>query len=345
MQAHRWLGTGPRSWVALLAVLVFAMLAMVVTARSTGNGEARRAQYTPPVATPGSYLGIKPVRSDSEVIVGAAGDIACGSVGRAEKTPDTCEDAITAELLGSVQPDAVTALGDVQYPNGSLVQFQNNYDLTWGRFKDVTYPVPGNHEYDASDATGYFDYFGADAGPRDAGYYSYDLGAWHVVALNSECDRVGGCTRGSPQEEWLRADLAAHPARCTLVYWHKPRFSSGFNGSDMSVDGLWRASHAGGADLVLAAHDHDYERFIPLGPDGQADPERGMRQFVVGTGGHSFLRFHTIAPGSEVRIAGTAGIVKLVLRPDRYEWEFVTEPEPELEPDAGAGDTGSGTCR
>lgn len=333
--------SGARMWLAAATALVLATALAVAVSGAGDEARAGGPEFdTPPLGLPAHYLGVKPVRSGQEVIVGSAGDIACGPRTRdGGPSPNACREALTADLLGSVQPDAVLPLGDNQYPNGSLDQFRNGYDRTWGRFKHMTYPVPGNHEYDATDAYGYFDYFGAAAGSVTAGYYSYDLGSWHVVALNSECDRVGGCHSGSVQERWLRADLAAHPAPCTLVYWHRPRFSSGVHGSTRSMDAFWKATHSGGADLVLVSHDHDYERFAPLGPAGEVDEDRGIRQFVVGTGGHSFRSFHDVVPGSEVRIAGVAGILQLVLRPAGYDWTFLTEPG------AAVGDAGSGACR
>jgi 3',5'-cyclic AMP phosphodiesterase CpdA len=188
-------------------------------------------------------------------------------------------------------------------------------------------------------AAGYFGYFGAVAGDPAQGWYSYDIGSWHVVVLNSNCARVGGCIAGSPQEQWLQADLAAHPAACTLAYWHHPRWSSGTNhGSNASVDAFWRDLYAAGVEVVLNGHEHNYERFAPQTPDGAADPESGIREFVVGTGGRSHYPMAAALPNSDVRNTDTFGVLALTLHADGYDWEFV--------PEAGQSftDSGSGTC-
>jgi hypothetical protein len=258
----------------------------------------------------------------------AAGDISrCG---------DDSDEA-TAKLVES-RPGVVAALGDTAYDIGSAANFAECYDPTWGRFKDRTRPAVGNHEYLTPGAAGYFDYFGDAAGERGKGYYSFDLGAWHIVVLNSLCWEVGGCGLEAPQAEWLTADLREHPAVCTLAYWHFPRFSSGLHGSSDVVQRYWEILHGAGAEIVLVGHDHTYERFTPLDDRGQPDPERGLRQFVVGTGGGSLYGFPTILPGSEVREARTFGVLVLTLYEDRYEWEFV--------PVAGASftDRGEGVC-
>jgi hypothetical protein len=188
----------------------------------------------------------------------------------------------------------------------------------------------GNHEYLTPGAAGYFDYFNGagnahgPAGERARGYYSFDVGSWHLIALNSVCDEVGGCHAGSPQERWLRADLAAHPARCTLAYWHHPRFSSGLQSSSTRFIPFWQALYEAGVDVVLNGHDHSYERFAPQDPEGQLDPDHGIRQFVVGTGGGSHYGFPgVILPNSEAQNADTFGLLMLTLHPTRYDWEFV----------------------
>jgi hypothetical protein len=259
----------------------------------------------------------------------AAGDIArCGTNG----------DEQTAALLVRL-PGTVLALGDMAYPDGSAAEFARCYAASWGRFRDRTHPVPGNHDYHTPDASGYYDFFGSRAGQRGKGWYSFSLGGWRLIALNSNCDDVGGCSAGSEQERWLRADLAAHPARCTLAFWHHPRFSSGTtHGSDAAVGPLWTALHDAGADLVLSGHEHNYERFAPLDPQGRVDPARGIREFVVGTGGRSHYRFGPPLPGSEVRSDDTFGVLQLQLRPNGYNWRFVPTKDGSFE------DAGSGTC-
>lgn len=285
----------------------------------------------------------------------AAGDIACKSA--PATTGTSCHYGLTATAVSSdpTITDILT-LGDIQYECGDYANFLRFYDPTWGVFRSRTHPAIGNHEYlaapgsDSCDpgattaAKGYFDYWnGIDvpsgpAGDRTQGYYSYDLGSWHIVALNSNCSKVGGCDRGSPQETWLRSDLAAHPAACTLAYWHHPRFSSGRHGNTPTVAPLWEALYAAGADLVLNGHDHDYERFAPQAPGGAADSASGIREFVVGTGGKNHYAFGTTQPNSEARDSSTFGILKLTLHAESYDWQFVPESA------GGFTDSGSGPC-
>ena len=191
--------------------------------------------------------------------------------------------------------------------------------------KPITHPAPGNHEYGTSGAAGYFSYFGAAAGPAGLGYYSYDIGTWHLISLNSNCGSVGGCNPGSPQETWLKADLAAHAGRCTLAYWHHPHFTSGPHGNDDGggTGAFWDDLYASGADVVLNGHDHDYERFGLQTPTGAPDPAHGIREFVVGTGGRSHYSFKSPQPNSEVRNQDTFGVLVLTLHPASYDWRFV----------------------
>ncbi len=252
-------------------------------------------------------------------VIAAAGDIACkpGEGGGGE-----CQHAATASVIERLQPDAVLPLGDTQY-DGALRDFQRSYDPTWGRFKQITHPAIGNHEYDTG-GHGYFAYFGDQAGRPGAGFYSFDLGGWHLIALNSNCERVGGCGRGSPQERWLRNDLKKHSKKCTLAYWHHPRYSSGVeHGSDGAVGAFWEALYDYGADVVLAGHEHNYERFAPQTPGGRMDRKRGIRQFVAGTGGKSLYEFGRPLPTSEVRNGSTYGVLRLALFRSSYEWRFV----------------------
>lgn len=328
--------------LALVAVVAVTGVTAALVVR-TSQAETSPGRAPPAGAASQFFLGAKPVRSADAVTVGAVGDIACppDAAGLGEDEVGQlrpCRQQVTADLMRAVAPDAVLVLGDNQYPNGSVARYQGGYDRTWGQFKSITYPVPGNHEYGSPGAQGYFGYFGAAAGPSGLGFYSHDLAGWHLIALNAECDHVGGCGSGSPEERWLAADLATHPAACTLAYWHQPRFSSGTHGSDPTYDAFWRDLYAAGAEIVLNGHDHDYERLAPLTPDGTADPARGIREFVVGTGGDSHYRFHTITQGSEVRIAESFGVLKLTLRPGSYDWRFVSEPG------ALAADSGTGTC-
>lgn len=245
-------------------------------------------------------------------------------------------DEATAALLDRISGTVFVA-GDSVYEDGTVEEFTNCYEPTWGRHKARTRPAIGNHEY-RSGGGGYYRYFGALAGEPSKGYYSYDLGAWHIVVLNTNCRFVGGCEQGSPQERWLREDLAGHSAYCTLAYAHHPRFSSGRHGDNQWMQALWQALHAGGVDVFLAGHEHNYERFAPLDGQGSAAPAGGVRQFIVGTGGKSHYPFETSHPESLVRNSDTYGVLKLSLHPNSYDWEFI--------PVEGASfrDSGTGEC-
>jgi hypothetical protein len=301
-----------------------------VSVRGAGVQSAKSATSNQP--PPKDRAKAQPSSSPAEdaVLVGA-GDIAtCGELAGAEAT---------AQLIDKV-PGTVFAVGDLAYPDGSDEQFADCYGPTWGRFKERTRPAPGNHEYHSNGASGYVRYFGAAAGDPTKGYYSYDLGAWHIVVLNSECQMVGGCDAASHQVQWLRQDLAQHPARCTLAYFHKPLFSSGVaHGNDPTMKPFWQALYDAGADVVIGGHDHHYERFAPQDPEGRADAQRGLREFVVGTGGKTTHRLlAAIEPNSEARNADTFGVLKLILHANSYEWSFL--------PEAGKTftDSGHGTC-
>lgn len=275
-------------------------------------------------------------------VVAAAGDIACDpadpNFNGGNGTAAACHMKATANLISDLGPDAVLLLGDNQYENGALAKYQASYGPTWGSFKAITHPASGNHEYLTAGAAGYFSYFGAAAGDPAKGYYSFDLGGWHLIVLNSNCAAVGGCGAGSPQQQWLAADLAAHPGVCTLAYWHHPRFSSGPHGDDPLSQTFWADLHAAGADLILNGHDHVYERFAPQNPAGAADPAQGIRQITVGTGGKNLTGFPLIRLNSEVRNAATFGVLELTLYPNGYAWRFV--------PEAGGAftDSGIGWC-
>ena len=242
----------------------------------------------------------------------AAGDIAdCA----------TAKDAETAALVAKI-PGTIAALGDLAYDSGTLAEYNACYQPTWGPFKARTRPTPGNHEYLTPGAAGYFAYWGAVAGNPAQGWYSFDLGGWHVISLNSNCDSIGGCQAGSPQETWLRADLAAHPKTCTVAYWHHPRFSGGEVGDDLMMQPLWQALYDANADLVLVGHSHTYQRFAPMDANGVLDTARGLREFVVGTGGRPF---HVLGPRANQEVANgdTWGVLKLTLRNSGYDWNFI----------------------
>jgi hypothetical protein len=310
-----------------------------------------------PVAREASAVG--PVSVTGSVTVAAAGDIACSpsdaSYHGGTGTAHACAQNATAQTISGLAPNAVLALGDVQYACGLASEF-GGYRTSWGRFLPITHPVPGNHEYGdgaactPSSAQGYFGFFGTHAGGNPRGWYSFDLGSWHVIALNSECHggagaaAVGGCQTGSPQETWLRADLAAHPAGCTLAFWHESRFTTAAPGEQLQTADLWNDLARAKADLVLAGHAHDYERFQPAGvtPTTAHAPvpaASGIREFVVGTGGRSFSNFTGAKPSVEaVRQDTTFGVLALTLRTGSYDWRFVASRGPAFT------DSGTGTC-
>ena len=261
------------------------------------------------------------VAAATDPVVVAAGDI-CGS---------GTDCGPTAALIDQIAPTRVLPLGDNAYEDGTVGQYNSFYGPNWGRSKSITSPVPGNHDYHTTNGDGYFSYFGARA---PATYYSYNLGTWHLIALNGEID----VSAGSPQEAWLKADLAAHPKACVLAYWHEPRFTSGtehFSNSDF--DPFWRDLYAAGADIVLNGHVHNYERFARQNPNGQADA-KGIREFVVGTGGVSHYTSGSAIANSQVQNDSTFGVLKLTLHSGSYDWRFV--------PVAGGTftDSGSNTC-
>lgn len=259
-------------------------------------------------------------------VVAAAGDVACdptnpafnGGAGRGH----LCRHKWTGRLLDRGGYDRVLGLGDMQYDEALLRQFRRSYDLWWGGVKDITSPAPGNHEYWTPGARGYWDYYGKAAGRRGRGWYSFDLGTWHLIALNSNCTEVK-CTAKSAQVAWLRKDLAASSSTCTLAYWHSPRWSSGPHGSDPAVGTMYRLLYRRGAEVLLAGHDHNYERFAPLNPKGRRDRARGIREFVVGTGGAQTYWFEDIARFSQRRTAKAFGILELTLGDGSYDWRFV----------------------
>jgi len=277
-----------------------------------------------------AFAGLTVTSADESVVFVGAGDIAnCGIDGGAGA-------AATGTLLDRI-PGTVFTVGDHAYPAGTAAQFHDCYEPRWGRHKARTRPSPGNHDHLTDNAKPYFDYFGANAGPEGRGYYSYSLGSWHIISLDSSIS----ATRDSKQVEWLRQDLKEHPATCTLVYWHIPVFSSGPHGTEPQDTGwmmhVWRVLYEFGVDVVVNGHDHDYERFAPQNPDGKADP-RGIREFVVGTGGAGLYHFRAIRPNSEARSNRSYGVLKLVLRSTDYSWDFVV----------GAGepfqDSGTAAC-
>ena len=287
---------------------------------SNGAGTGSQAQRT---------ITVSQQTGGSNVLVGA-GDIAdCGRT----------QDDATADLLDGISGTVFTA-GDNAYPNGTSTDYNNCYDPTWGRQKSRTKPAIGNHEYDSSSsAAGYFGYFGSAAGNVGQAYYSFDMSGWHVVVLNTNCGSpgvTGGCGSSSPQNQWLTADLAAHPTSCTVAIFHHPRFSSTQTGITGTGATLWNTLYNAGVDLVIAGHRHGYERFAPQTVSGTADPSFGIREIVVGTGGEALVGFGSnVLPNSEVRNGTTYGVLKLTLHATSYDFQFI--------PIAGQSFTDSGT--
>jgi acid phosphatase type 7 len=258
----------------------------------------------------GGWTGSGEARAAGDPVLVGAGDIAsCASSG----------DEATARLLDNMR-GTVFAVGDTAYPDGTAAQFADCYGPSWGRHKVRTRPAVGNHEYYTPGAAGYFGYFGDAAGDPAEAYYSYDRGAWHIVVLNSNCSEVP-CAEGSAQERWLEADLAASPTRCTLAYFHHPRFSSA--GNNFDVTSFWQDLYAAGAEVVLSGHTHNYERFAPQRPDDTRAGKRGIREFVVGTGGVSLNPFGAVKLNSQARNSDAHGVLKLTLHPGSYDWKFV----------------------
>lgn len=269
-----------------------------------------------PFPSPTAVAGFNPV-------VVAAGDIVCGTA----STGAACKHIETANLIQSINPDAVLLLGDNQYESGSASDFQNFYNPSWGKFKNITYPAVGNHEYGTAGANGYFDYFNGvgnqsgPAGDRSKGYYAFNLGSWRLYALNSNCSQVGGCAAGSPQESWLRSDLLANPNQCVLAYWHHPLYASG-GLTSTAVKPLYQALYDNNAELILTGHEHFYERFAPQDANGKA-VANGIRQIIAGTGGRNFTGFLPTAANSEIKNNTTFGVLKLTLHPNSYDLNFV----------------------
>ena len=315
--------------IVVIAALISPMLA-VFMASSAPTQESRAALAA------------------SDPIIAVAGDIACdptnSNFNGGNGSSGSCRQKYTSDLLVNAGLAGVLNLGDNQYYCGGYQAFVQSYELSWGRIKSITHPAVGNHEYLTSGGTdctsanagaaGYFNYFGAAAGNPSQGYYSYDIGTWHLIALNSNCSNAGGCGATSPQGQWLEADLAAHTNVCVLAYWHIPLFSSGGRASSNSKP-FWQSLYNHNADLILSAHDHTYERFAPQTPSGTVDTVRGIREFIIGSGGANHTSFTTIAANSELRNADTFGVFKLTLHPTSYDWQFV--------PEAGKTFTDSGT--
>ncbi|MDR3575858.1 MAG: DNRLRE domain-containing protein [Anaerolineaceae bacterium] len=316
-------------------VITYSGTGTQATATPTAKSPTKTPTAKPPAATPtvkppaASPTPTKITSSGDPVLVGA-GDIAiCSLTGRTE----------TAALLAKTPFTAIFTAGDNSNESGTMAQYTGCFGPTWGQYMKYIHPTAGNH--DASGYPNYYTYFGAAAGPAGKGWYSYDLGTWHIIMLNTGCTgMVGPCndSAGSAQELWLKADLAAHTNKCTMAIMHQPRFSSGYHGSAAAQQPLWQDLYNAGADVVVDGHDHDYERFAAQDPTGKADASKGIREFVVGTGGAEHRDFNAPIANSQVRIANVWGIMKFTLHPTSYDWQFI--------PVAGqtATDSGSASC-
>ncbi len=281
--------------------------------------------------------------SSGDPVIATAGDIACDpndpNFNGGRGVPNYCQQQATSDIVAGIPGlTAVIPLGDLQYEDATpLSKWQPSYDSTWGRFRGITYPVIGNHEYYSGSASTYFSYFGSVAGSPSKGSYSFDLGSWHIVVLSGECAYIGGCGAGSPEETWLRNDLAASTKPCTLAAWHEARFASGYSGNKPAFDAFWQDLYKAGTEVVLNAHDHVYERFDPQNPAAKADPY-GIREFIVGTGGKNHSSFPTVVANSAVRKTDTFGVLRMTLHAGSYEWKFLPEPGKVFT------DSGTGTC-
>ncbi len=317
-------------WV--LTAIVGVAVAAILTGSSlaSGGGSTSSPSSSPigsrlsitsrspsPLDAPLPQSWVTDPRLGGTVTLVGAGDIAgCNSA----------MDSQTARLVEALPDAIVFTAGDDAYQKGTALQFERCYGPTWGQFRSRTYPVIGNHEMKTPQGAPYFAYFGPTAGTPGRAWYSYQAGTWHVVVLNGNCSFVG-CGRGSAQLRWLQRDLAAHPGGCTLAIWHQPRFTSGVHRSDPKFIPFWDALYHAGAEIVINGHDHDYERFAQQTPHGVADRVRGIREFVVGTGGRQLRPF----PGrpianSKARTASTYGVLALTLAPGSYHWQFLGVP-------------------
>ena len=302
-----------------------------------GDGIADAADNCPDDANPDQRDSDGNGRGDACDTPSAVGNVLWSTGDIAECGANTMDDQVAAMLAKAT--GTIATLGDTVYSASTAQEYRECFDPSWGPIKSRIRPTLGNNEYNQPDAKTYFDYFGAAAGPRGKGYYSYDIATWHVVVLNSNCAKVGGCDAGSPQGQWLAADLAAHPAKCTVAMWHYPVFSSGYHGSIPSGQDFWKILYDHGAEIVLSGHDHSYERFAPQTVAGKLDNARGIRQFVVGTGGKDFYKIGKPIGNSLVRNDTTAGALKLTLDSGAFTWQFVKAAGP-----GNLADTGTATC-
>ena len=258
-------------------------------------------------------ISITPTKTPDPVYLTGAGDIS---------VCDYETDDATAALLENV-PGLVFTLGDTQYSGSTYEKFSTCFDQSWGKYKERMIPVIGNHEYEDNNAAGYYDYFENELDPDRQGYYSMDVGAWHVIVLNSQCDAVGGCDKKSPQVQWLESDLAKDSHLCTLALWHHPRFSTGYHGPDKDMDAIWQLMVENDVELVINGHEHNYERFAPMDADGKINLSDGTRMIIAGTGGADLRPQYLQDPASLVYSNNSYGVLQLKLEYGTYTWEFI----------------------
>jgi hypothetical protein len=315
--------------VTFVATLILLGGAVAILNARGGGARATGTVGGTPIATgPGTASPSGPTRSGPGPSSGSAAGSGSPPDARLTGAGDiadcTLEGAARTSDLLTARAGTIFTAGDNAFENGTAAEFAACYQPTWGRVRDRTLPAAGEHDYNTGNAAAYLAYFGQAAAPDGTTWYSTELGAWHVIVLDSDCARVGGCGDASPQGRWLAADLAAHAAnRCTLAIWHHPRFSSGEHGDDPEVGPFWNQLIAAGADLVVNGHDQDYERFAPQDASGNVNRKTGIRELVVGTGGAVLRPFRSPAANSEFRMAGAWGVISLTLHPLSYDWEFV----------------------
>jgi hypothetical protein len=306
------LTSGPRATARILAVVI----SLTASASLAGCSVSSSREAAPaPSGSGAPTAGLAPAAASTSYRLVAVGDIACPP--GAPVTATTCRQADTARLAAAQSPHAVVPLGDLQYERGSLSDFQGSYAKSWGGLKSITRPVVGNHEYKTAGAAGYYSYFGR----RSPGYYAWNAGSWRIYSLNSNCSIID-C---AAETAWLRRDMDANPRRCQIITMHGPRFSSGLeHGNAPYVAPFWRVAYNHRVDIALAGHDHDYERFVRMAPDGTKRPRRGIRSFVVGTGGKSLYHLGTRKPGSVYFQAARFGVLRLDLAASSYTWRYIT---------------------
>ena len=306
--------------------MTLRQLAAVAILGSSVSLWACGGSASPAPSSPGGGGGSGSGGGTPPVIAQTVRILAAGDVGECGYSA-----ARTGALLDTLEGTYLLVLGDLAYMQGTMANFRDCYDPSWGRQMDRTKPVPGNHEYETAGASSYFQYFGGRAGRQGEGYYAYTAGPWRIIALNSELPK----TPGTAQNQWLRDELENNRFPCTLAYFHRPLFSSGPNGNQLDMRDLWRVLDEFGVDVILAGHDHTYERFAPQDIDGRPKAN-GIRQFVVGTGGAHLYAPGPPKPNSE-RLASVFGILQMTLSATSYQWDFVSV-------DNTFRDTGSGVC-